>query len=360
MKRIVYPGSFDPIHHGHLAIARAALAKLEADEVIFLLSPSTVWKKVDTPFRKRLEMLKIALESETNFSISALEEENEGKTNFTYVSLEKLKLMYPDDELFLLIGADQAAVFDKWSKPDLISSLATPLVYMRKGSRVPTHLINEFKMQIIPGEKRNVSSSEIRFLQSVDTPLGVLDYIILNKLYFAKEIAKKINEKRYFHSYEVAKLAMLISNANNRNPLPAFQAGMLHDIAKDIPKHKQQEIMEQRVKKYTFLHSWAYHQFIGEIIAKEEFGIQDQEVLKAIKFHATGYKKMSPLMQIVYASDKIEPTRGFDSSDLINACVDDYYKGFVEVVKANKEFLESKDKDVHNVLTVGMFKKYLK
>ena len=90
MKIIVYPGSFDPLHNGHLLIARHAKAAIGADKVIFLLSPSTVWKKVLTPFKVRATMLRNAFDDVT-YELSTIEQANEGKKNYTYLSLNALK-----------------------------------------------------------------------------------------------------------------------------------------------------------------------------------------------------------------------------------------------------------------------------
>ena len=117
--------------------------------------------------------------------------------------------------------------------------------------------------------------------------------------------------------------------------------------------------MKEEYPEYLDLPYFAYHQFVGEHISKEIFNIRDKEVLTAIKFHATGCDNMNVLGQIVYSSDKIEPTRGFDSRELIQSCLNDYHKGFIEVLKANKEYLMQTKKDINNRLTKGCFDKYL-
>ena len=68
---------------------------------------------------------------------------------------------------------------------------------------------------------------------------------------------------------------------------------------------------------------------------------------------------MSPLSMVVYSADKIEPTRGFDSSELINACLKDFKNGFIEVLKANKQYLTETGKDIENRLTSACFRFYL-
>ncbi|MDY0214151.1 MAG: nicotinate (nicotinamide) nucleotide adenylyltransferase [Bacilli bacterium] len=360
MKIIIYPGSFDPLHNGHLTIARTAKKAINADKVLFLLSPSTVWKKVDTPFKHRANMLKMGINGEEGFEISLVEEKNEGKTNYTYLTISKLKEKFPDDELFLLLGEDQAEVFDKWMNPDEIAKNATILVYKRKGSTLSDYLKNRFNMQEISGPLRNVSSSAVRHFESLDIPSSILEYIGQNKLYFAYRINKLLSDKRYFHSFEVAKLSRLIAIANDVDALSAFIAGFLHDIGKEVPKNKTERLMNEHFPKFLDLPSWSHHQFIGSYMAENEFLIKDKVILDAIKVHATGDKKMSQLGKVLYVADKLDPSRGYDSSTLIALCVKDIDNGFVEVLRANKAYLEANDKKVDNRLTQTCFNTFLK
>ena len=117
--------------------------------------------------------------------------------------------------------------------------------------------------------------------------------------------------------------------------------------------------MERHFQEYADLPKFSYHQFVGSYIASQDFEIKDELILNAIKFHATGRDGMSWLEKVVYACDKIEPTRGFDSSNLIKAMMENYDLGFIEVLKANKEFLEKNRNDINNRLTHKCFTDYL-
>lgn len=360
MKRIIFPGSFDPVHNGHLKMAQAAEVALAADEVMFLLSPSTVWKKVDTPYSKRAAMLSLALAHNPKFTFSNIEEKNEGKKNFTYDTLVKLKALYPHDELYLLIGADQANEFHRWLNPHEIIKLATLVVYKRPKNKLSKQNIDAFKMVVIDGAERDTSSSAFRAFKTLDVPVSVLDYVIKEKLYFSREVAKRLSNKRYMHSYEVAKLARMIAGANEQDELKAFKAGLLHDIAKEVPKAKLAELMAKHFKRYQHMDAWTHHQFIGAYFVKHEFFINDKEIYNAVKYHASGAKKMGWLSKVIYAADVIEPTRGYDSSALINACMQNLDEGFKIVLGANKEYLlEEKGVNVNNELTLACFAKYL-
>lgn len=359
MKIIIYPGSFDPLHNGHLLIARKAKEKIGADQVLFLLSPSTVWKKVITSYKHRQNMLEAGLD-DLSFKVSTIEEQNEGKTNYTYITIKTLRKLNPHAELFLLIGEDQAAVFDKWKNPDEIVKEARILVYKRAGSKLSSENYNRFNMLEIEGPLSPTSSSKVRNFESIDVPSAVLEYIGENKLYFTNRINKLMSDKRYFHSFSVAKLSRLIAIANDLDPLKAFQAGFLHDIGKEVPDAKTMRLMEGVYKEYLDLPSWSYHQFIGAYLTRHEFFISDNDILEAIMFHATGNKKMSSLAKAVYVADKIEPTRGFDSSVLINDVMQNLDQGFLNVLLANKLYLQENGNDYNNRLTKACFTFYLK
>ena len=112
--------------------------------------------------------------------------------------------------------------------------------------------------------------------------------------------------------------------------------------------------------EYIDMPEFSYHQFVGAYIAKEEFGINDSYILNAIKYHATGRKHMTNLEKIIFASDKIEPTRPYDSSKLIEAMKNNYETGFIEVLKHNRDFLLDQGKNISNPLTDECLEYYLK
>ena len=102
-----------------------------------------------------------------------------------------------------------------------------------------------------------------------------------------------------------------------------------------------------------------YSTFVS-FLQKDLFKIEDEDILNAIKFHATGSGNMTDLGKLIYACDKIEPTRGFDSSKLIMAMEENLKKGFEIVLKENKIFLEKNRGNIDNRLTHECFDEYLK
>ena len=132
MRIAIFSGSFNPIHNGHLAIAREALAQDAADELWFLVSPQNPLKKnIDLfPEADRLEMVKLAIENETGMKASDFEFHLPRPT-YTINTLEKLRENYPEHQFKLLIGGDNLAIFHKWVEYKRIIDEFGLIVYPR-------------------------------------------------------------------------------------------------------------------------------------------------------------------------------------------------------------------------------------
>ena len=134
MQIAIFSGSFNPIHNGHLAIAREVLLQGAADELWFLVSPQNPLKKeVDLlPEADRLTMVKIATEREPGMIASDFEFHLPRPT-YTIHTLESLQTNYPQHEFKLLIGSDNLTIFDKWFEFQKIIDQFGLIVYPRPG-----------------------------------------------------------------------------------------------------------------------------------------------------------------------------------------------------------------------------------
>lgn len=359
MKNIIlFPGSFDPIHLGHLEMAKNASVQLNAD-VIFIPAVISVWKEDSAPFDHKLKMIELMIKNEKNMSVSNYEGTTSKEINYSIDTIEHFKKLFPNDQLFLLIGEDQVNEFHRWKNADKISELTRITFFERPNIEINAENVERFNMLELSGVYLNYSSSNIRELVSLDTSDEIIDYISENKLYYMKTISNLLEPSRLSHSLEVAKLARLIAEKNNLNKSAAYISGLLHDIGKNVKKEEVIHIINAYYKEFSDLPSFSNHQFVGEYIAKNIFNVKNKDILSAIKYHATGNRSMSPLSMVVYSADKIEPTRGFDSSELIAACLNDFKNGFIEVLKANKKYLSDTGKDIENRLTSACFKFYL-
>ena len=121
MKKIIlFGGTFDPIHQGHLSIALAAKEQLQADNVIFILSKSPRWKRPTVSTNDRLNMLKLAIENIEGFTYSTFEIDNNSDFDYSidtarhFVNSSKKK--GEDVKYYWLIGSDQVAQLDRWAQ----------------------------------------------------------------------------------------------------------------------------------------------------------------------------------------------------------------------------------------------------
>lgn len=359
---ILFGGAFDPVHNGHLRMAGAASFLLNAD-VIFIPSKSPRWKNPSVGIDHRLKMLALAIRQNglSGTTISDYEIRSEAEVNYTIDTVRYFVNKYPKKQFYLLIGADQVNQFHQWREPEEIVKLLTVVYIPRPDIKINEGNVTKYKIMSLPyNHTGEVSSTKIRNLQSVDTPSAVLDYIEKNRLYYIEKIAGMLDKERFEHSLSVAHLARSIAYKNERNDYSkAYIAGLLHDLGKGYDTAQTIAIMKRQYKDYVNQPEFSYHQFVGSYLAEKEFGIKDEEILDAIRFHATGKPHMSPLGKIIYCADKIDPLRGFNSRPLIKKCYQNYYLGFVVVLSANREYLLANGKDINNPLTDACMQLYL-
>lgn len=365
MALILFGGSFDPPHNGHLRIANAASNELFGAEVLFIPAKAPRWKITEESEDDRLAMVQKAIAPFSKFSISDYEIKEKDDISYTIKTVQYFRSLYKDETLYFLIGADEVNSFDRWKEPDLLSKTCHILYSPRPGFELKKENIARFQMRGLHFyDSGEVASHDIRNLRSVDTPDSVLKYIEDHKLYYVKKIENTIGSRRTVHSFSVAHLAEEIIRANHLTSLygKGYIAGAIHDLGKYLSDEEGrlkalESFPDLNVKN---LPSYAVHQYSGVALAKELFQITDLEILDAVKNHCTGSKSMSPLAMILYSADKIEPTRGYDSSDLIAACLHDYKEGFKSVLKANKIFLEKKTNSrIQDPLSKECFDYYL-
>ena len=138
MRTGILGGTFDPIHDGHLAAARAAMECAHLDRVLFVPSAQPPHRGAAVASAgDRLTMAKLAVDGQRGFAVSDVEIRR-GGASFTVDTVHELARDYPGDELFLILGWDAARLFSTWRSPDeILRVLAAVVVVGRPGTPVP-------------------------------------------------------------------------------------------------------------------------------------------------------------------------------------------------------------------------------
>ena len=129
-----------------------------------------------------------------------------------------------------------------------------------------------------------------------------------------RRLAKQLSEKRMRHVHGVAKAAERLARRFGVCPQQARLAGLLHDCARECAKRELLEIAAARALPLTALERAApvlLHAPVGALWAREVYGVEDAQVLRAIALHTTGGAGMTQLDKILYLADMIEPNRDF-------------------------------------------------
>ena len=170
IKTGIFGGSFNPIHNGHISLARQLKEKAGLDEVWLMVSPLNPLKHADDLLsdEARLEMARRALKNEEGI-IASDYEMHLPKPSYTWNTLQALSKDYPDREFVLMIGGDNWDLFDRWYRAEDIKTNYRIVVYPRTkqgdGSffRSPHgDLTKEPSPCLVEAELIDISSTEIR------------------------------------------------------------------------------------------------------------------------------------------------------------------------------------------------------
>lgn len=179
----LFGGSFDPVHNGHLLLARDALEQLGLDKIIFLpakISPHKLDRPPSLP-EARVALLEAALRGEDRFSLDAREIRREGPS-FTIDTLREYRTEFPGVRLFYFIGEDNLEGLSTWKDFEELERLAQFVVLARSATTPDTgHPVIRRVVEISSTEirKRVARGLPIRYM----TPMSVCEEIQKRGLY---------------------------------------------------------------------------------------------------------------------------------------------------------------------------------
>ena len=136
-----------------------------------------------------------------------------------------------------------------------------------------------------------------------------------------KEILKnRLTEKRYIHSLNVADSAKKLAKLYGYDEEIAYTAGLIHDCCKDTPAGLQLSYMLENgveLSEYELGVAKLYHSICGSVFVKKDFGIDNQDIINAVRYHTTGRKNMSLLEKIIFIADFISDERDYNGVEIM-------------------------------------------
>ncbi len=182
----LFGGMFDPPHIGHLILAERTVDLLALDTIIIFPAGNHPTKPTITPASDRLELCRRTFTDNPKFVVSDIEVKRE-TPSYSIDTIKAFKQQYPETELFLCIGADNAASFHQWHLPEEIVKLCSIVVWARKSISIDSPFANF--MQVLPTPLLHISSTEIRQIVADGQSIRYMvtdaarEYIMANGLY---------------------------------------------------------------------------------------------------------------------------------------------------------------------------------
>ena len=390
MKILLYGGTFDPPHYGHLNNLRAAASRVQPDEIVVMPAGVSPFKQMSaTPGALRAEMCGCFVEAvqgpraaarALHVSTWEIEQAAAGRRNYTVLTLEMLARQYPGAELYLAIGSDMLLSFDGWHRWQDILRLAHLVVTSRNTGDIPA--LQAKAEQLDPGGSRvlfapvtalPMASSDIRARlaggESCENELPALVQRVIARegLYRAKgdgantgsvkqakELVRgRLSDKRYEHTINVKKMAVKLAKRYGADEEKAALAAILHDSAKEISKDEMREIMRQYPQYAEGGESRptpVWHGICASILARTQWGVEDEAILSAIACHTAGKPGMSKLDKIVYLADMTSAERDWPGVNKLRKLeLKDLDAAMLAALKQTNDFVLSQGKPLDPV-----------
>ncbi len=343
MRVVLFGGAFDPFHLAHLEMIKKTRALDIYDQIIVMPTGLSPHKQQKASFAAyRYESCRLGLISCDERVVLSDEEILYPKISYTLHTVRRLKQNFTAGKisLDLLIGSDSLLAIESWYKADQLLAETGLLVAVRDPSaqeRIKEQAaLLEAKyntnISFLNIEDFSISSTKIRhFIQEgLDPaqmlPLEVSSFLTENKIYaFAKEMEglkedwdylqrleqiqwPLLEQERRVHSLNVMQYAVYLAGLHRLDKKNAAAAGLLHDIAKNLPLKEQYLYAGTDFEDLNdkIVHAPASANYVENILA-----INEREVLDAIRWHTTSHPEIDALGKIIFLADKIEYGRDF-------------------------------------------------
>lgn len=374
MEILFFGGAFDPVHNGHTAILKSAMEYKKFDKVIVM--PTGLPSHKDSckaPFEIRKHMARLVFRKiNENIEVSSYEG-NCLEKNYSYKTIDRLKEKYPGSNIYFIIGSDSAINIKTWANWEYLAKNVIFLVFAREFNQeselgIAIEEIKKFspKTTVITNDIIPVSSTEIRKKAAIGENIDdfvdsdIAKIIMANNLY-SRDFYKRnisiaemlvpmfLRRKRAIHTYNVEKLATELAQIHGVDVNKAKLAAVLHDIMKQRDKKevwfraiRSDDVDRVMKKNYPVIHGFAAADY-----AKEEMGIEDEEILEALKNHTCARKNMCELEKVIYLADMLCEGRSFPSRDyLLSIARKDLNLAMERALKSSISWLKEKEETI--------------
>ncbi|MFQ7004941.1 MAG: bis(5'-nucleosyl)-tetraphosphatase (symmetrical) YqeK [Ruthenibacterium lactatiformans] len=368
-KIILFGGTFDPPHNGHMTLLAGAIEAVRLDLVLVEPAGTPPHKRAGgTSAAHRLAMCECFRPLFPELVLDTTEIARGGKS-YTIDTVRQMNVRYPGAQLYFPMGSDMLLWFRNWAayrellrRVVLVAHLRTgedaaPVREYAAGLAAEGGTVLFAKAPVFP-----VSSTEVRALAAKGRPLdglvpeSVAAYIARHHLYTpavgepdapgcrtlkrtlrpgccgresgdlilisvdeAKRLAKKnLSPKRYEHTCNVRKLAVKLAKAHGADEKKAALAALLHDIAKELPRDRLLQIFTENAiiaGNAAQRPAPVWHGAAAAILAQTQYGVDDGEILSAIRCHTTGRPGMTKLDKIIYLADMASYERTYPEAE---------------------------------------------
>lgn len=334
MRLGIFPGTFNPVHSGHLKALQAVAREYGLQRILVIPAGHTPNKGIisSSKAEERWNLLCKAFQACTDVSISLFAQEiNEQECSYTSDTIAIIKKHFPSDVLFLMIGEDNLASLPHWYNADYILSNVRLIVLKRDIATstqypiLPVHTQLSFTEFISEASSTAIRESMINSVKGTSMlTMDCEETAYAFGLYLPQRIQDEIRfvkahqkAKRFKHTVGVVRTALSLSSRFAIDPLSVLESAYLHDIAKELPGDLMICLASESNTDLGFTDIDAVlHAPAGAELAKLLFDI-DQNIYNAILRHCTLDAQMTLLDKIIFISDMVEPSRSYPSVNLL-------------------------------------------
>lgn len=356
----IFGGTFNPIHEGHVRMAKHYVRELELDKLIVIPTKYPPHKTARdlASSRDRLEMCRRAFSGMPQVEISDIEMKRPGKS-YTVDTIRQLRKIYPEDKLFLLVGGDMFRSFHNWYEfQEILLNCTLCTAARERGELQDLHrsriILSQYSENLIILEMPvlELSSTEIRERlrkkQDCSHLLthNVYAYVRQKHLYegdeeheanivrYTEEIRRLLKPSRFEHSVNVAQRAAALADIFGENVKKAEIAGLLHDICKNMPEEEQLHWTKKSAiifDKPFWDQPHLWHGFAAAEYIREKLGISDPEILEAVRYHTVGKADMTTFEKIIFLADLTSAERDYPDVQSVRDTVEESLDGGMKV-----------------------------